>query len=142
MQLLINPTNSNLILDLDMSLALINLYYTEKHKLKNIAKQHSESVLRPAFARLLEGFALKRNLTLIQEFSYRTAEKNLIRFDGVLKNDMGLDFGYWEAKAQVNLEDEIRKKLNKGYPKTNILIAKTISPIGVCNNFDNIIRIN
>jgi hypothetical protein len=61
MQLLINPTNSNLVLNLDMSLTLIHQYYNEKFKLKNVAKQDSESVLRRAFARLLEGFAQKKN---------------------------------------------------------------------------------
>ena len=105
----------------DMSISLINQYYNEKHKIRNISKQDSESVLRRAFARLLEGYSHKKHLTLIEEFTYKTEQGGNIRFDGVLKNDMGLNFGFWEAKANVDLEDEIRKKFNKGYPKSNIL---------------------
>jgi predicted helicase len=98
-------------------------------KLRNIAKQDSESVLRRAFARLLEGFAQKKNLLLVEEFSHKTALQTTIRFDGVLKNEMGLDFGYWEAKAKVDLEAEIRKKFNKGYPKSNILFEDGIQAV-------------
>jgi predicted helicase len=129
MQLFTHPTNSNLVLNLDMSLTLIHQYYNEKFKLKNVAKQDSESVLRRAFARLLEGFAQKKNLLLIEEFSHKTVLNTTIRFDGVLKNEMGLDFGYWEAKAKVDLEDEIRKKFNKGYPKSNILFEDGIRAV-------------
>ncbi len=104
-----------------MSIALINQYYNEKLKIRNISKQDSESVMRRAFARLLEGYAHKKHLTLIEEFTHKTEIGSNIRFDGVVKNDMGLNFGFWEAKANVDLEDEIRKKFNKGYPKSNIL---------------------
>ncbi|MEO0044484.1 MAG: hypothetical protein RL329_3932, partial [Bacteroidota bacterium] len=129
MQLLMNPLNSNCLLPYDMSIKLIQQYYNEKHRIRHLTKQDSEQVLRRAFARVLEGFAAKYNLSLYEEVSHRTPQKNLIRFDGVLKNEMGLDFGYWEAKANVNLEDEIRKKLNKGYPKTNILFEDGVNAV-------------
>jgi hypothetical protein len=33
-----------------------------------------------------------------------------------------LDWGYWESKDQYDkLDEEIEKKLNKGYPDSNIL---------------------
>jgi predicted helicase len=121
--------NSNFVLDSAMSLKIIQQYYNEKFKLKNLAKQDSESVLRRAFARVLEGFAAKLNLTLVEEVSFKTVSNHLIRFDGVLKNEMGLDFGYWEAKAKVDLEDEIRKKFNKGYPKSNILFEDGVNAV-------------
>jgi predicted helicase len=104
-----------------MSKTFIEQYYKEKHKIANISRQNSESVLRRAFARLLERFGEKKHLTLIEEFTHQTEKGTRIRFDGVVKNDMGLNFGYWEAKANVDLEDEIRKKFNKGYPKDNII---------------------
>ncbi|MEN9610650.1 MAG: hypothetical protein RLZZ628_1464 [Bacteroidota bacterium] len=121
MQLLINPLNSNCVLPYEMSIKLIQQYYNEKQRIRNLTKQDSENVLRRAFARVLEGYAAKQNLFLYEEVRHRTDQKNIIRFDGVLKNELGFDFGYWEAKANVNLEDEIRKKFNKGYPKSNIL---------------------
>jgi predicted helicase len=129
MQLSINPTNSNLIVPDAMSLKIIQQYYTEIFKLRNIGKQDSESVLRRAFARVLEGFAAKTHLTLFEEFTHKTNLNTSIRFDGVLKNELGLDFGYWEAKANVDLEDEIRKKFNKGYPKSNILFEDGIQAV-------------
>ncbi|MEN9610097.1 MAG: hypothetical protein RLZZ628_911 [Bacteroidota bacterium] len=129
MLFLIHPTNSNLILPDDMSLKIIQQYYNEIFKLKNIGKQDSESVLRRAFARVLEGFAAKTHLTLLEEFTHKTNLNTSIRFDGVLKNELGLDFGYWEAKAKVDLEDEIRKKFNKGYPKSNILFEDGIQAV-------------
>jgi hypothetical protein len=121
--------NSNSVLPYEMSIKLIQQYYNEKHRIRYLTKQDSENVLRRAFARVLEGFAAKQNLALYEEVSHRTAQKNLIRFDGVLKNEMGFDFGYWEAKANVNLEDEIRKKFNKGYPKSNILFEDGVSAV-------------
>ncbi|MEY4937052.1 MAG: hypothetical protein RIS64_3411, partial [Bacteroidota bacterium] len=113
----------------EMSLKAIQQYHTEIHKIKRLSKQDSEQVLRKAFARLLEAFATKYNLTLLEEVSFRTPAKNLIRFDGVLKNELSLDFGHWEAKARVDLEDEIRKKFNKGYPKQNILFEDGIQAV-------------
>jgi predicted helicase len=121
--------NSNAVLPYDMSLKLIQQYYNEKQRIRHLSKQDSEQVLRRAFARVLEAFAAKQNLSLIEEISHRTTQKNIIRFDGVLKNEMGLDFGYWEAKANVNLEDEIRKKFNKGYPKSNILFEDGVNAV-------------
>jgi predicted helicase len=113
----------------EMSLKAIQQYHNEIHKIKRLTKQDSEQVLRKAFARLLESFAAKFNLTLTEEVSHRTPAKNLIRFDGVLKDEMGFDFGHWEAKARVDLEDEIRKKWNKGYPKQNILFEDGIQTV-------------
>jgi predicted helicase len=110
-------------------LKIIQQYYNEIFKLKNIGKQDSESVLRRAFARVLESFAAKTHLTLLEEFTHKTHLNTAIRFDGVLKNEMGLDFGYWEAKANVDLEEEIRKKFNKGYPKSNILFEDGVQAV-------------
>ncbi|MEN9609491.1 MAG: hypothetical protein RLZZ628_305 [Bacteroidota bacterium] len=105
-----------------MSLAVLDKYYNERSKLSHLARQDSEVVLRRAFARVLETWADKYNLTLVEEVAARTPARNLIRFDGVLKNELGIDFGYWEAKKKSNqLEDEVRLKFNQGYPKTNIL---------------------
>ena len=113
----------------NMSIALINQYYNEKLKLRSLSKQNSESVLRRAFCRLLEHYAHKKNLTVLEEMTHKSVLNTSIRFDGVLKNDMGLDFGFWEAKANVDLEDEIRKKFNKGYPKSNILFEDGVKAV-------------
>ncbi|MDF5728923.1 MAG: DNA methyltransferase, partial [Rhizonema sp. PD38] len=42
--------------------------------------------------------------------------------DGTVKDALRLDWGYWESKDQYdNLDEEIEKKLSKGYPDSNIL---------------------
>ncbi len=46
----------------------------------------------------------------------------MIRPDGTLRDSFNLRRGYWEAKdAADDLNAEIRAKLERGYPKTNIL---------------------
>jgi hypothetical protein len=46
--------------------------------------------------------------------------------DGVLKNAMRLDFGYWESKDERDdLDSEIEIKRQKGYLFTNILFEDT-----------------
>ncbi|MEY4935340.1 MAG: hypothetical protein RIS64_1699 [Bacteroidota bacterium] len=46
-----------------------------------------------------------------------------------MQNELGFPFGYWEAKAKVDLEDEMRKKFNKEYPKSNILFEDGIQAV-------------
>jgi len=51
---------------------------------------------------------------------------NGIRPDGVLKDEYNLTRGYWEAKDTADdLDEEIRKKIAKGYPLTNIIFEDT-----------------
>ena len=42
MQLLINPTDSNLIVPNEMSLKIIQQYYNEIHQISHLTKQDSE----------------------------------------------------------------------------------------------------
>jgi hypothetical protein len=59
---------------------------------------------------------------LIPEVSMRTAKGKLVTPDGTLKDVMRQDWGYWESKDESDvLEDEIKKKFEKDYPKDNIL---------------------
>ena len=49
-----------------------------------------------------------------------------IYVDGALVYDIRVPFGYWEAKdSKDDLDEEIRKKEAKGYPKTNIIYEDT-----------------
>ncbi len=59
---------------------------------------------------------------LIPEVSMRTAKGKLVTPDGTLKDVLRQDWGYWESKDESDvLEDEIKKKFEKDYPKDNIL---------------------
>jgi hypothetical protein len=52
---------------------------------------------------------------------HQDKSKEHIRPDGVVKTSLRLDFGYWESKANVDLDNEIKKKIKAGYPLTNTL---------------------
>jgi predicted helicase len=94
----------------------INNYYRKIEELKNYSS--NESSIRRAFENLLDSCATERKLSLIAELPY---DKNNIP-DGTLKDQFRFDIGYWEAKDENdNLDDEIDKKLAKGYPNSNII---------------------
>ncbi len=102
-----------------MSLQLIRKYYNEVDKIIQYGGSSSEVVISQKFGDLINEYAKKRELMLIPQLSYKIDGKT-IRPDGTLKNNC-IVYGFWESKANVNLEEEIRKKFNAGYPKSNIL---------------------
>ncbi|MGV2437955.1 MAG UNVERIFIED_CONTAM: hypothetical protein LVT10_26270 [Anaerolineae bacterium] len=59
--------------------------------------QHEGNV-RYGFATLLERTSKLAKLTLVQEYSTRTAKNNRVRYDGIVRDDSNLTHGYWEAK--------------------------------------------
>ncbi len=84
-----------------------------------------ELALRSAFQNLLADTARAVNLTLIPE---QTIEGG-IRPDGVLR-DTFFRRGIWEAKGpDINLEQEIQKKITAGYPLENALFENTRTAI-------------
>ena len=61
------------------------------------------------------------NLTLIEQFCIKRPNQT-IRVDGAIVDEFKLSHGIWEAKDTADdLPAEIRKKVEKGYPKDNIL---------------------
>ena len=59
----------------------------------------------------------------------QTLERNL-RPDGVLRDSNNLRRGLWEAKGpKGNLEQEIGKKINDGYPLTNTIFENTLKAV-------------
>ena len=94
----------------------IESYYKKLESLKHYTT--NESSIRGAFISLLDIYAIDRDLTLIPELAY---DKTNIP-DGTIKDKFRFDFGYWEAKDEKdNLDDEIDKKIAKGYPTDNII---------------------
>jgi len=104
-----------------MSVRLIQRYYKEVDDLIQYGGSDIEAVISHKFGDLIDLYCQKRNLKLIPQLDYKTKEGKLIRPDGTIKNALRIEYGFWESKANVNLEDEIRKKFNAGYPKSNIL---------------------
>ncbi len=113
-----------------MSRLLIDRYYADLADCKQYGGQLNESNLRKCFGNLLDGYCRPRNYRLVEEISTRTARGNIIKFDGVVKNALRFDLGYWEAKDEKDdLEREIAAKFEKGYPNDNILFEDTKTAI-------------
>lgn len=105
-----------------MSRRLIEDYYNKVEKIKQYSGSRKELSLRSEFANLLNSYCETRNLLLIQELEYKTKKGTTVIPDGTVKDALRLDWGYWESKDQYDdLEKEIEKKLEKGYPSSNII---------------------
>ena len=113
-----------------MSIQLIQNYYTKVEQMIRYGGTRNESSLRKPFQDLLEGYARSKNLVLVAEVELTTKKGTRIRPDGVLKDALRQDWGFWESKDEKDkIEDEIKAKFNKGYPSFNILFEDLIMKI-------------
>lgn len=118
-----------------MSFYAIQQYHAEVEKLIHYGGTSNEMSVRNAFSRLLDFYAHARDLKLVPEVSIRTKEGKIIRPDGTLKDVLRFDHGYWESKdGKDDINEEIRKKLNKGYPFENTLFEDSTTAILFQNN--------
>ena len=105
-----------------MSRLLISQYQAEVEKIVQYGGSRKETSIRVAFQNLLNDYCKARDFLLIPELDYRTKSGKVVYPDGTVKDALRLDWGYWESKDQYdNLDEEIEKKLAKGYPNDNIL---------------------
>ena len=82
---------------------------------------YSEGSVSPAFAALLRHCAKQGRLTLVEQYPLKK-NSHTLRLDGALLDNFRLPHGYWEAKdTKDDLEKEIQKKFDVGYPRDNIL---------------------
>ena len=59
---------------------------------------------------------------------------NGIRPDGTVKDSLRMARGYWEAKdVEDDLDVEIQKKFNRGYPRDNIIFEDSKTAVLVQN---------
>jgi predicted helicase len=99
----------------------IDHYYKELDAYHNHKVTH-EMAVRKAFQTLLDVFAQAANWTLILEQTLTNGK----RPDGTLRDTFNLPRGYWEAKdTKDDLNIEIRKKINAGYPVSNTIFEDT-----------------
>ncbi len=109
-----------------MSLQLIQQYYTKVEKLIQYGGSKNETAIRSAFQSLLEQYCADKNLIVVPELKYATGAIP----DGTLKDALRQDWGYWESKDTFDsLDEEIQKKIEKGYPTTNILFEDSQTAI-------------
>lgn len=82
----------------------------------------TEGNTRSAFADLLKRCSSAYDWHLVEEYQFRGTGKQPFRADGALVDDLTLVHGLWEAKDDADdLQKEIKSKVAKGYPLTNIL---------------------
>jgi len=106
-----------------MSKQIINNYYSELDKYRRHGGTLNESSVRRAFANLLTEYCKPANLVPVDEIALKTSQK---RPDGTVKDALQLDWGYWESKdPKDNLDEEIKKKFELGYPKENIIFENS-----------------
>jgi predicted helicase len=82
----------------------------------------TEGNTRSAFADLLKKCASPYDWHLVEEYQFKGTNKQPLRADGALVDELTLVHGLWEAKDTADdLQTEIKKKVAAGYPLTNIL---------------------
>jgi predicted helicase len=108
----------------------IDQYYKELEAYHTHKVTH-ETAVRSAFQYLLGTFAQSAKWVLIPEQTLANGK----RPDGTLRDSFNLPRGYWEAKdTKDDLNTEIRKKINIGYPVTNTIFEDTRRAILYQNN--------
>ena len=111
----------------------ITEYHAEIAKLRAISGSTNESVLREAFHHCLKKYCERKELTLIDELP----DKPGTRPDGTVRDAMRLPYGFWEAKDEKDdLDKEINKKKDKGYPTSNIIYENTRVAVLIQNDHE------
>ena len=98
----------------------IDRYYAEKQRLIDFGGSDNEQSIRRAFALCLDSYCRdhRDKLALVDELG--SSLRN--RPDGTVRDSLRMTRGYWEAKdSHDDLDAEIQAKLNRGYPRDNIV---------------------
>jgi predicted helicase len=105
-----------------MSIQSVKQYQAEVEKIMHYGGTKKETAIRTAFQNLLNEYAKQKGLLLIPEITIRTNKGKNVTPDGTLKDSLRQDWGYWESKDEADdIDEEIKKKFAKDYPKDNIL---------------------
>ena len=98
----------------------IERYYEDLRKLIEFGGSDNEQSIRPAFQRCLDSYCRehRERMMLVPELALASG----VRPDGSVKDALRMARGYWEAKdTHDDLDTEIQKKFNRGYPRGNIV---------------------
>ena len=137
-----------------MSRTIINQYYNNIDRALQYGKSKNETAVRNYFWMLLNHYAKDNNYEVIPEVSTMGTKGSKVYPDGIVKNLWGLDVGLWESKDETDdINEEIDKKIKKGYPLTNLLFEDTNTavlfqrgervmsvPVRNADNLDTILR--
>ena len=96
-------------------------YYATLQQYEQQGIKHEGAVSSP-FEGLLHACAKQVNATLVPQYGMRAPKGNRIVIDGVVFDEYGLPFAYWEAKdIDDNLAKAVQEKRYAGYPLDNTL---------------------
>ncbi|MDR2789617.1 MAG: hypothetical protein LBB59_01345 [Campylobacteraceae bacterium] len=113
----------------------VRSYYAEVEKIIRFGGTTKETAVRSAFHNLLNSYASQRGLVMVAEVSIKMPNGKIITPDGTLKDSLRQDWGYWESKDEADdLDEEIRKKFAKGYPRDNILFEDSQTAVLIQND--------
>ena len=98
----------------------IEAYREELDRLIQYGGSDNESSTRRAFEVCLDAYCRNHSERLALVAELESGNRN--HPDGTVKDSLRLARGYWEAKdTRDNLDREIQNKLNRGYPRNNII---------------------
>lgn len=107
-------------LNIKPSQKIIRDYYATLQQYDKHNITHEGAVSSP-FETLLTVCAKQVDATLMPQFAMRAPSGNRIILDGVILDEYGLPFAYWEAKdMDDNLYKAVQEKREAGYPFDNI----------------------
>ena len=110
----------------------IDRYRADLAELIQFGGSENELSIRPAFQNCLAAYCRghRENLALIPELR---APRDVVP-DGTVKDALRMARGYWEAKDSADdLDAEIQRKIERGYPKDNILFEDSIRAVLIQN---------
>ncbi len=117
-----------------MSQQLVQHFLNDLDRLRKLSGSLNEQTIREAFKDLLKSWSRQKDLLFVAELEYATGQKTKVYPDGTILHDLRVPLGFWEAKdTRDDLDEEIRKKTAKGYPRDNILYENSETAILIQN---------
>jgi len=113
-----------------MSDFTIRTFLNELADLKRRSGRGNESSIRQAIFKLINEYAKGKDLRLVAEVSVMGTKGRKVTPDGTLKDNLVMDWGFWESKDEYDdLDLEIQNKFDKGYPTDNILFEDSVRAV-------------
>ncbi|OCW57210.1 type ISP restriction/modification enzyme [Hoeflea olei] len=117
-----------------MSHQLVQQFLNDLDRLRKLSGSLNEQTVREAFKDLLKAWARQENLLFVAELEYATSQKTKVYPDGTILHDLRVPLGFWESKdTKDDLDEEIRKKSARGYPRDNIIYENTDTAVLIQN---------
>lgn len=116
----------------------IDQYREHLQELIQYGGSDNEQSIRRAFENCLDAYCLehREKLRLVSELPLGS-----ITPDGTVKDSLRMARGYWEAKdTHDDLDTEIQKKFNRGYPRNNIIFEDSQTAV-LYQNGDEAMRV-